>query len=180
MNLRPTAAVDVDVGRGRLNNSLMNARPDLPDTPKGMTLVELMIVLVILSVLAAVAWPSYQNAVQRSRRADGIAALTRIMQAQERWRANHPQYSGTLSELIPDRTTSHDGHYTLGVAVEAEDPTAARSKYTATATVISTSPQASDTRCQVLRVRISDGNITYESLASGGTENSQPDPCWAR
>ena len=146
-------------------------------TSLGMTLIELLIVLVVVSILAAVAWPSFRDAVHKSRRADAMSALTEIMQAQERWRANNPNYSGTLADLLGARTTSRDAHYTLAVAADANDP---RSRYTATATAISTSPQGSDTGCQVLRVRIAGGNITYESLASGGTANGTPDPCWAR
>ncbi len=141
-----------------------------------MTLVELMIVLVVLSVLAAVAWPTYQNAVQRSRRADGMAALTEILQAQERWRANNPSYKATLSNpVLPGaRTVSHDGHYDLTL----DNVTA--STYTAVATARSSSPQSADSQCQVLQVVVNGGNITYTSQAGGGAVNAAPDPCWAR
>lgn len=159
----------------------MTKRTGPPATSLGMTLIELLIVLVIVAILAAVAWPSFRDAVQKSRRADAMSALTEIMQAQERWRANNPKYSGTLSELIQNRTTSRDGHYALGVAVAADNPNAARTEYTATATVVNTSPQASDSRCQVLQVRVRGGNIEYESKASDASAiNAPPDPCWAR
>lgn len=140
----------------------------------GFSLIELLVVLVIVGMLAGVAWPSFREAVQRSRRADATSALTEIMQAQERWRSNQPQYSGTLSDLIGTRTTSRDGHYALGVT------NASRSEYTATATVVSSRPQASDTRCQVMRVVVTGGNITYNSGASSEATNAQPDPCWVR
>jgi len=51
---------------------------------KGFTLIELMIVVVIVSILAAVAYPSYQNSVQKSRRSDGTAALLQAAQILER------------------------------------------------------------------------------------------------
>ena len=38
---------------------------------RGFTLVELMIVVAIVAILAAIGYPSYQNSVQKSRRADG-------------------------------------------------------------------------------------------------------------
>ena len=141
-----------------------------------MTLVELMIVLVVLSVLAALAWPTYQNAVQRSRRADGIAALTEILQAQERWRANNPSYKPSLTNppLPGARAVSHDGHYDLTL----DNVTA--STYTVIATVRSGSAQSADSQCQALLVTINGGNITYTSQASGGAANGAPDPCWAR
>lgn len=147
----------------------------------GMTLVELMIVLVILAILAAVAWPSYQNAVQRSRRADAVAALTEIMQAQERWRANNPAYKATLTEpaLPGTRTVSSDGHYNLTLSVP--DAPANASTYTAVATVRNGSPQTADSRCQVMRVVVAGGNIAYTSGASADATNAgTPDPCWQK
>lgn len=140
-----------------------------------MTLVELMIVLAILAVLASMAWPSFRDSVQRSRRADGMAALTEIMQSQERWRANNPTYRASLTLPEPPwRTVSHDGHYQLSLS----DVSA--TSYTALATVVSTSPQTADSRCRVLEVQMNGGNITYRSQASGGGANAAPDPCWAR
>ncbi|OGB05762.1 MAG: hypothetical protein A3E25_15220 [Burkholderiales bacterium RIFCSPHIGHO2_12_FULL_69_20] len=141
-----------------------------------MTLVELMIVMAILAALAAMAWPVFQEAVQRSRRADGMAALTEIMQSQERWRANNPTYQATLADLPGARTVSHDNHYDLSLVAGSVTATA----YTARATVRSSSPQASDSRCQALQLVVNGGNITYSSLASGNAANAAPDPCWAR
>ena len=143
-----------------------------------MTLIELLIVLVIVGILAGVAWPSFREAVHKSRRADAMSALTEIMQAQERWRANNPAYKATLtSPVLPGtRTLSQAGHYDLAIAEGSATATA----YTATATVKIGSPQASDTKCQVMRVAISGGNITYNSGVSSDATNAQPDPCWLR
>jgi type IV pilus assembly protein PilE len=142
----------------------------------GMTLVELMIVLVVVAVLAAVSWPSLSEFVNRSRRADAMSALSEVMQAQERWRANNPSYKGTLTDLPGARTTSRDGHYSLAIVADSASATT----YTATATALSGSPQWADTRCRVLSVAINGGNITYGSSTSGGATNAQPDPCWTR
>ena len=38
--------------------------------PKGFTLIELMIVVAVIGVLAAIAYPSYQDSVRKARRAD--------------------------------------------------------------------------------------------------------------
>lgn len=156
----------------------MKRKPGLNPVHTGMTLIELLIVLVIVAILAAVAWPSFREAVHKSRRADAMSALTEIMQAQERWRSNNAAYKATLTSpvLAGTRTVSQAGHYDLAIATDSATATA----YTATATVKSTSPQASDTRCQVMRVRIDVGNIFYESLASGAALNGSPDPCWVR
>lgn len=65
----------------------------------GMTLIELMIALVIVSILAAVAVPSYDQYVKKSRRADGTAQLMQIMQQQERFFLNNMTYSDSLDDL---------------------------------------------------------------------------------
>lgn len=54
----------------------------------GFTLIELMIVIVIVGILAAIAYPSYQNSVRKSRRADAHAAISALQQGQERLRGN--------------------------------------------------------------------------------------------
>jgi type IV pilus assembly protein PilE len=58
----------------------------------GFTLVEAMVVLVIIVILAAVAYPSYREAILKTRRAEGKAALMKLMQQQERYYAQHASY----------------------------------------------------------------------------------------
>lgn len=51
---------------------------------KGFSLIELMIVVVIIGILAAIAVPSYQEHLAKSRRADAQAALASVANALER------------------------------------------------------------------------------------------------
>ena len=51
----------------------------------GFTLIELMIVVAVISILAAVAIPSYQDSVRKGKRAEGRAALTELLLQQERY-----------------------------------------------------------------------------------------------
>ena len=58
----------------------------------GFTLVELMIVVAVIGILAALAWPSYSRHLVRTRRVEGQVALIEAMQQQERYQSQHNTY----------------------------------------------------------------------------------------
>ncbi|MDR0273911.1 MAG: prepilin-type N-terminal cleavage/methylation domain-containing protein [Burkholderiaceae bacterium] len=58
----------------------------------GFTLIELMIVLAAIAILAAIAYPSYRDAVLKGRRAQARAALTELLQEQERFMTQNNTY----------------------------------------------------------------------------------------
>jgi type IV pilus assembly protein PilE len=60
---------------------------------QGFTLIELMIVVVVISILAAIAFPSYQSYVRRGACEDGKGVLTGAANVMERYRAQHNTYS---------------------------------------------------------------------------------------
>lgn len=85
---------------------------------RGWTLLEACVAAALAAVLAAIAFPSFEAQVAKSRRADAIAALFRTQMAQERWRANQPRY-GSLAEIgAPTRSSA--GHYTIAVTATSE------------------------------------------------------------
>ena len=66
---------------------------------QGVTLIELLIVVVIVGILAAVAYPSYRDHVTRSKRTEAKAALLQIATNQERHYLNHSQYTMEMRKL---------------------------------------------------------------------------------
>ena len=65
---------------------------------RGFTLIELLVVIAIVGILAAIAIPSFNEQVAKSRRAEAMRGLGDIQLRQERWRANNTSY-GTYANL---------------------------------------------------------------------------------
>lgn len=79
----------------------------------GFTLIELMVVVAIVAILAAIAFPSYQDQIRKSRRAEAIRVMSDIRLAQERWRAERPTF-GSLADV--GNPGAGNPHYTFAVA----------------------------------------------------------------
>ncbi|MQK16898.1 prepilin-type N-terminal cleavage/methylation domain-containing protein, partial [Escherichia coli] len=56
---------------------------------RGFTLIELMVAVAIISILAAIAYPSYREYVNRGNRSEGQALLSDAAAAQERYYAQN-------------------------------------------------------------------------------------------
>ena len=66
---------------------------------KGMTLIELMVVIVIIGILAAIAIPMYTGYMQRARRADAKTALEQLRASQEMFRAERGRYANNADDV---------------------------------------------------------------------------------
>jgi type IV pilus assembly protein PilE len=83
---------------------------------RGVTLLEVMVVVVIVGILAAVAIPAYNNYITRSRRSDAFTALETVRAAQEMYRAEQGFYSGGFDDLAGCSSTMAGDNYTVGVS----------------------------------------------------------------
>ena len=108
---------------------------------QGFSLIELMIVVAVIGILAAVAYPAYQDYVIRSKRGDAMNALASIRIEQEKYRANNATYATTSQLYGVASVDSPDGYWTVSVNGTPSAPSG--SSYFATAT-----PKAhTDTDC---------------------------------
>lgn len=63
----------------------------------GLTLIELMIVLVVMGILIAVAYPAYQEQVRKGRRADAQAVLAQAAMFVERFYSENQRYDQNIA-----------------------------------------------------------------------------------
>jgi type IV pilus assembly protein PilE len=95
---------------------------------RGFTIIELMIVVGLLAILVALAYPSYGQYVRKANRSQAQQLLMAWSVNQEIWRSNHATYAGTGDgELqVPthdDYTFSVDGTPTATTFVLRATPT---------------------------------------------------------
>ncbi|MDB6063542.1 MAG: pilE [Verrucomicrobiaceae bacterium] len=132
---------------------------------KGFSLVELMIVVLIIGVLAGLAYPGYQRYVYKSHRSDAYAILSRDQGILERCYAQAFKYDGACSAAIPQPQTSENGYYNIVFAV----PGANAQSFMLTATAIGT--QAGDTNCAAL---------TLDEANKRGPAAAVTNGCWGQ
>lgn len=141
----------------------------------GFTLIELMIAVLIVGILAAIAYPSYVDSVTKSNRRTAQACLSNYAQYMERFYTANMRYDenvdgdeNTLPTLDCATGQNSGQHYTYAI------PTLSRSTYTLSATPIVGSTQASrDSACGVQTI-----NQAGTKGAAGSTAAADVAKCW--
>ena len=113
---------------------------------RGVTLMELMIVVVIIGILTAVAFPNYRNFVIRAKRTEAKAALLKAATNQEKFYLQNQIFSEDLAELgFSDPFKTESGTYQLSVS----EPASA-SDFTVTATYTGTDNESA--KCPTFKI----------------------------
>lgn len=170
---------------------------------RGFTFIEVLSVIAILGILAAIAMPSFIQQVYKGRRSDALTEIHRASQAQERVRATSPTYSAnvgagtgnlaltatavtptTSGSITSSQYNSAGGLYQITVSTDstvASGVAANSVGYTITATAINGS--LGDSNCRTLTMAMTaQGTIGYTSTTAANAANTgyANDRCWNR
>jgi type IV pilus assembly protein PilE len=144
-------------------------------TDTGFTLVELMVVIAVVAILAAIAIPSYQAQVRKGRRTDARSAVLDLASREERYYSASNQYTTDPTLLgYPAGAFNSlpvgSGYYTVNVT----QPTGVNS-FLASSVPVGGSTQVNDTQCQYFSVD-NFGRQFSSDTGAGGTDTSSD--CW--
>ena len=133
---------------------------------RGVTLIELMVVILVLSIIVSIAVPSYRNYIRRAQRSDATAELLRVRTVQEKFFLQNNFYAdqAQLAALGLIGPSEH-GHFLIDL------PNVTKTSYTARA--IATGGQTEDAPCRTFTVN---EQGVRAATTSGGVDNTAT--CW--
>jgi type IV pilus assembly protein PilE len=159
----------------------------------GFTLIELMITVAVLSIIVAIAIPTYQNQIRHSRRTDAKTALLDLAVREEKYLSLANTYSATPANIgytgtFPQNVGSgyYEIYVCMGTATTSTSSTASctatSAATTGTSFVVAAianagTSQAKDTSCQYYAV--DNTGTQYSSNSTAGTSGTNTtSTCW--
>lgn len=130
----------------------------------GFTLVEILIAVGIVGILTAIAYPSYQQYVLKSRRTDALSTLSQNQIILERCYAQNFAYNTACAALPSFPQTSPQGFYSISLS------NLSATTYTLTAVPLGT--QLKDTTCATMSVNQANVKTAMDSSAVSQSK------CW--
>lgn len=131
---------------------------------KGFSLIELLIVIVIIGILTAIAYPAYSRYVLKSHRTEAMMVLSQDQAILERCYAQNFAYNQGCPTLPVFPQTSPQGYYSIVLS------NLGASSYTLTANAIGT--QVNDTDCASMTVDQANVRTALDSA------NAAQTTCW--
>ena len=125
----------------------------------GFTLIELVVVMVVLGILAAIAIPNYSEYVQRGYRSSAQAYISDLASRQAQFFIDRRRYADTVAALNVPAPAEIANRYTVAIVAVAGPPA------TFTVTATPSGPQSGD-RC---------GALTIDQT---GTKGAAATRCW--
>jgi type IV pilus assembly protein PilE len=158
---------------------------------RGFTLIELMVVVIVIAILAAIAIPSYLNQVRKSRRNAAEDAIQQIALLEERYRADNSSYLDSSGSNWSKLGGNPSGtYYTYAVTIAAAT-SVVPATYEIVATGLSTQlndyDRASGQRCTTLYYVPNQDtavdtacSLTGTNVTANGKITACPLSCWSK
>jgi len=140
----------------------------------GFTIIELMITLVIISILVAIAYPSYVNYLRKSKRGEAQQLLMNWAINQEIFRSNNSAYAAEDSLVLP-KPVHQDGKYNFRAYLAMATPatcTGPSGTPNGTAYWLVAEAQGDQAKDEAR------GGISCAVLCLSGAGPKQPAACW--
>jgi type IV pilus assembly protein PilE len=160
----------------------------------GFSLIELVVVMVVVTILAAIAIPSYQSQIRKSRRTDAKTVVLDLAAREEKYLSLNNSYTSSPANLgygtgaaFPQNVSS--GYYQVYVCIAstagstsattpctAATATVAGTSYVVAAIPVTGTTQANDSACQYFA--IDNTGTHFASASTAGTGSDVSSTCW--